>query len=455
MNPEDKILERFRQRTKESYRKFLEAKKYLPGGDTRDSIFYTPYPVFMKSAKGFELKDLDGNVYTDFMNNYTVLIHGHNHPKVVKAVMEQILLLTLPGAPNESQLKLAKMICERVKSVKKIRFCNSGSEATMMAVRAALAFTDRKKVLKIEGGYHGIADFAKVSGPSLDLSKAGSAQEPNPVSSRGVFAGISDDVLVLPYNNIDSAESKIKMLKDELAAVIIEPVLGSGGMIPADKDYLNALREMTEAVGAMLVFDEVITFRLSKGGAQSLYGVTPDITAFGKIIGGGYPVGAFGGRDDVMALFDPAIPDRSKYVSHAGTFNANPVTCVAGIMTLNMLTDEVIRRINQYGDSLRAGISEVFKTHKVKGQVTGLGSLGNVHFTLEKPIDYRSSANSDKVPLEYLHLSLLNHGVFTARRGMFSISTPMSKNQVNLFIKAFEEALTEIGPIIEKRGLKK
>ena len=455
MSPEDTILERFRTRTKESYKKFLEAKKYLPGGDTRDSIFYAPYPIFMSSAKGFELKDLDGNVYTDFMNNYTVMIHGHNPPKVVKAVMKQIPLLTLPGAPTEKQLKLAKMMCERVKSVKKIRFCNSGSEATMMAIRSALAFTGRKKVLKVEGGYHGIADFAKVSGPGLDLSKAGSPQEPNPVTSQGIFTGISDNVLVLPYNNTDSAESKIKALKNDLAAVIIEPMLGSGGMIPAEKEYLKALREMTEAVDAMLVFDEVVTFRLSRGGAQSLYDVSPDITAFGKIIGGGYPVGAFGGRDDVMALFDPAIPDRSKYVSHAGTFNANPITCTAGIVTLDMLTDEAIQKINQHGEGLRAEISEVFQDHKVKGQVTGLGSLGNVHFAPEKPKDYRGSANSDKLPLDYLHLSLLNHGVFTARRGMFSISTPMSKRQVNLYIKAFGEALTEMDPIIEKRGLKK
>jgi glutamate-1-semialdehyde 2,1-aminomutase len=409
----------------------------------------------MRSAKGFELKDVDNNVYIDFMNNYTVLIHGHNPPKVVKAVMEQIPLLTLPGAPSENQLKLAKIICERVRSVKKIRFCNSGSEATMMAVRAALAFTGKKKVLKMEGGYHGIADFAKVSSPGLNLSKAGSAQEPNPVLSPGIFSGISDNVLVLPFNNIESAEGKIKSLKNELAAVIVEPMLGSAGMIPANKDYLKTLREMTEAVGAMLVFDEVITFRLSKGGAQSLYGITSDITAFGKIIGGGYPVGAFGGRDDIMSLFDPSMPDKSKYVSHAGTFNANPITCIAGIATLNMLTDEAIRRINQYGDRLRAGVSEIFQAHKVKGQVTGLGSLGNVHFTQEKPKDYRDSANSDKVPLDFLHLSLLNHGVFTARRGMFSVSTPMSKNQVNQFIKTFEEALTELSPIIEKRGLKK
>ena len=455
MNLEGKILESFKERTKESYKKFSEAKKYLPGGDTRDSIFYTPYPVFMSSAKGYELTDVDGNLYTDFMNNFTVMVHGHNHPKVVKAVMEQIPLLTLPGAPTEKQIRLAEVMCERVRSVKKIRFCNSGSEATMMAVRAALAFTGRKKVLKVEGGYHGIADFAKVSGPGLDLSKAGNSYEPNPVPSCGIFSGISENVHVLPYNNISSAETRIKSIKNELAAVIIEPMLGSAGMIVADKDYLKAIREMTEAVGAMLVFDEVVTFRLSRGGAQSLYSISPDITAFGKIVGGGYPVGAFGGRDDIMALFDPTTSDKSKYISHAGTFNANPVTCTAGLVTLDMLTEEAIQRINQYGDDLRAKLYAVFQDHKIKGQVTGLGSLGNVHFTQEKPKDYRGSANADKLLLDYLHLSLMNHGVFTARRGMFSISTPMSTKQVDLYIKAFDRALTEIDPLVEKRGLKK
>lgn len=454
MNLEGKILESFQKRTKGSYKKFLEAKKYLPGGDTRDSIFYTPYPIFMSSAKGCELIDVDGNVYTDFMNNFTVMVHGHNHPKVVKAVMEQIPLLTLPGAPTEKQVRLAEMMCERVKSVKKIRFCNSGSEATMMAIRAALAFTGRKKVLKVEGGYHGIADFAKVSGPGLDLSKAGSSNEPNPVPSVGIFSGISENVHVLPYNNISSVETRIKAIKNELAAVIIEPMLGSAGMIPADKEYLKAIREITEAVGAMLIFDEVVTFRLSRGGAQDLYGISPDITAFGKIVGGGYPVGVFGGRDDVMALFDPTLIDRSKYVSHAGTFNANPVTCTAGIVTLDLLTEEAIQGINRYGGDLRTKISEAFQDRRIKGQVTGLGSLGNLHFAQEKPKDYRGSASADKLLLDYLHLSLLNHGIFTARRGMFSISTPMSKKHVDLYVRAFEEALAEMSQIIEKRGMR-
>lgn len=431
----------------------MEAKKYLPGGDTRDSIFYTPYPIFIKSAQGFELRDLDNNAYTDFMNNYTVQVHGHNHPKVLEAVLKQIPIVTLPGAPTESQFILAKIICNRVKSVEKIRFCNSGSEATMMAVRAALAYTGKKKILKMEGGYHGIADFAKVSPPGLNLSKAGDIHRPDPVLSNGIFAGIVEDVLVTQYNDIEAAEHIINKHKGGLAAVIVEPVLGAGGMIPAYKEYLKSLRELTISVNALLIFDEVITFRLSKGGAQSIYGVTPDMTAFGKIIGGGYPVGAFGGRDEIMSLFDPSIPDKSKYVSHAGTFNANPITCTAGIANLKLLVEEAIQKINKFGDNLRAKISEVFLANRIKGQVTGIGSLGNIHFTSNKVVNYRGFATADRMILDFLHLSLLNRGIFIARRGMFNTSTPMSKGQVKSFITALEDSLTEIRPIIEKHGL--
>jgi glutamate-1-semialdehyde 2,1-aminomutase len=446
------IFRTFQKRTEKS-RKMIEiAKKYLPGGDTRTTTHYAPYPVFMKSGKGFRLYDVDGNIYTDFLNNYTSMIHGHAHPKIVEAASRQIKKGTVYAAPTESQYRLAEMICKRVKSVEQVRFTNSGTEATMMAIRTAMAYTGKDKIVKMEGGYHGSHDIAEISNPGVTLETAGPAEAPNPIVPVGVPRDVSRYVLVAPYNNKESAKNIIETNKDSLAAVIVEPVMGSAGMIPPKDEYLKFLREITSVNGVLLIFDEVITLRLSTGGGQELYHVEPDITCLGKIIGGGFAVGGFGGHKEVMNVFNPDAAPKEKLLKHSGTFNANPVTCEAGIASLKLLTPQAIQKINFLGDSLRGELEEVLEELHIQAQVTGVGSLGNLHFNKGEVVDFRSAKKSNKDIADLLHVALLNSNMFLARRVMFNVSTPMSKREVGLLKEATRKSLTQIKPAIKELG---
>jgi len=435
-----RIEAEYRRRTPTSAALHAAAREVLPGGDTRTVTYFAPYPVYMERGEGCRLTDVDGNVYIDFLNNYTSLIHGHAHPRITEAVFRQIAKGTVYATPVESQTQLARVICERVPSVERVRFCNSGTEATMSAIRAAKAFTGRDKVLKMEGGYHGTHDAAEVSvAPPLDL--AGPAQAPYPVpASGGLFRGVVDDVVVAPFNDVEATAQIVERHRDDLAAVIVEPVMGAAGAIPAQPEYLHFLREATQSCDALLIFDEVISFRVGYGGAQGTYGVRPDLTAFGKIIGGGFPVGAFGGRADVMALFDP----QRRKLSQSGTFNGNPVTMVAGLAAMELLTREEMARINDLGQRLRQGFRNALSAVGIKGQVTGMGSIVGVHFTDAPVNDYRSAARSARWLNPLVHLSLLSRGIFAAPRGLLCISTPMREEEVKEAVRAFREVLTEL-----------
>ena len=299
----------------------------LPGGNTRTTIFHDPYPVYVARGAGCRVWDADGVERIDFISNYTSLILGHCHPRVVEAVQGQTARLMSVAAPNELEIDLAERIRERLPSVDLIRFTNSGTEATMLALRAARAFTGREKIAVFAGGYHGSHDYA-ASIPS-DAAAAPGGQ--------GIPAAVADSIVVAPFDDRDGTLAALEPHLGELAAVIVEPVLGAGGVVPATAGFLAFLRELTRDAGALLVFDEVISFRIGYHGAQGRLGVTPDLTTLGKIIGGGLPVGALGGRADVMELFDPRRDDR---IGHGGTFNANPLTMAAGLATLDELTPE-------------------------------------------------------------------------------------------------------------------
>ena len=297
------------------------ARQVFPGGDTRMSAHYAPYPVFVEQAHGCRLVDADGHTYVDFMNNFTSLIHGHADPHIVRAVTEQLARGTAYAAPTRSQIELARLIVDRVPSIEQLRFTSSGTEATQMAIRAARAFTGRTRVAKVEGGYHGSYEQAEVSlVPRPEL--CGPIERPR---SLPIDASIPEstlgDTLVLPYNRPEIAVELIAAHADELCGVIVEPVLGSMGMLPATAEFILALRQATQQHGILLILDEVITLRLAPGGAQSLLGVEPDLTAMGKIIGGGLPIGAVGGRRDVMQVFSP---ERRDAVMHSSTFSGNP-----------------------------------------------------------------------------------------------------------------------------------
>jgi glutamate-1-semialdehyde 2,1-aminomutase len=434
------ITETYVARTPKSAKLNAEAKASMPGGDTRSTAWFPPHPPFASRGAGAYFEDVDGNRYIELLNNYTSLIHGHAHPFVVEAIHAQLADGACFAAPHENTLRLAQMLCQRADSIERIRFANSGTEAVMMAIRVARAFTGRPLVAKAEGGYHGTWDDVQLS-VSPPLDQAGSLERPIGVpDSPGLTPGASDSTVLIPYNDLESARAILEPLGDRLAAVVVEPMLGSGGMIPAEQDYLDGLRALTTELGALLIFDEVITFRITPGGLQALYGVTPDLTTIGKIIGGGLAVGAFGGREDVMAVCDPSRPGA---IPHYGTFNGNPATMAGGIANLELLTPAEYDRINALGDRLRDGINALGPDLGLPICATGVGSLLNIHLQELPPRNHRDVLKSKEIG-QLLHLALLNEGLFPARRGLMATSTPMDEAVVDDVLERTRRAVLAV-----------
>lgn len=409
-----------------------EAGRYLPGGSSRGTAFFAPYPTFIDHAAGHYMQDVDGNRYLDFMINATSHILGHAHPDVVRALQEQAERGNSFSGPTEAQIRLAQILCERVPSVESVRFTNSGTEGTMMAIRGARAFTGRHKIAKFEGGYHGSHEYVSVSvRPDAD------ALDPNGITPIPEHAGqppsVVEDVVTLPYNDLPACERIIRQHGDELACVIMEAVSSNFGYLPANADFLAGMRALTEELGILLIFDEVQSFRLAQGGAQEMFGVVPDITTFGKIIGGGMPVGAWGGRQDVMSLFDP-MGDAP--LAHAGTFNANPMTMVAGEVVMSHLTPSVYERMNALGEMLRSKLRAVFDELEVDAQVTGVGSLFGIHFTAEDIVDYRSVVRGDSGMTRALFTGLLNEGVLIQTGGAGALNIQTTEVEVDALVDA-------------------
>ena len=431
-------LTRYLEMTPKSRAKWEEAREYLPGGDSRNSIFWNPYPIFITGAQGCRLVDADGVERLDFINTMTTMILGHGPAPVTAAIRGQLERGVGYNAPNLHQIDLARLLCQRIPSFDLVRFTNSGTEATLNTLRAARAFTGRNRFAKAEGGYHGTHDAVTVS-VRVDPAKAGDPARPTPVlASAGLVAGVMEQVTVIPFNDTERARRILEDNANDLAAVIVEPVLGSVGMVPAQVEYLIMLRDFTRANGSVLIFDEVISYRVAPGGAQQYYGVTPDLTALGKIIGGGLPVGAFGGRRDIMEQYDPTEGPK---VSHAGTFNANPLTMLAGFTTLVQLTPEVYRDLAELTEELRQGIRSVCAELEVPVQVTGLGSLFGIHFTDHPVVNYRDIAAGDAGLRDRMFLGLLNEGILMASNLVGALSTAITRQEIDCFMSAFRRAL--------------
>lgn len=382
--------------------------------------------------------DVDGNEYIDLLGNFTSLIHGHAHPRITSAIAEQAAVGTAFPFPGEPALLLAEEIKRRVASVERLRFCNSGTEAVMGSVRAARAFTRRSKIVKMEGGYHGSSDVAQVSvTPGLDVPPypQGIGQGP------GVPDGVVGDVLIVPFNDVDTVTRVVRTHASDIAAIIVEPQLTSAGVIPAEPEFLRCLRGLADEIGALLICDEIITLRTARGGAQSVYGITPDLTTMGKIIGGGLPVGAFGGRADVMATFDPRVRGS---IGHSGTFNANAATMAAGVASLDLLMTDAQERLNSLGARMRESLQRAFDRAEIETCVTGGGSLAHVHFRKGPIRDYRDAARGDQQRPALLHLGLLERGFVCAARGMFAVSTVMTAGDIDALAAAAEDVAREI-----------
>lgn len=419
-----------------SNRLYGRAQKVLPGGITRTLPWQEPFPVYARKGEGAHVIDVDGARRLDLLNNFASLVHGHAFAPVVAAVREQVGDGTAFTMPTEQEVALAETLCGRAESLEQVRFCNSGSEAVMSAVKAARAFTGRPKIVKAEGVYHGSYDYAEVS---LDPSPANWGNDPQSVGySRGVPKGVTEDVVVIPYNDVAAAERIIRAHASDIAAILIDAAPSYFGFVPATPAFIAMIQRVAREIGALFILDEVITFRAHRGGAQTLLGIQPDLTVLAKIIGGGFPVGAVAGRREVMAVYDhrrgkPALP-------WSGTFTANPVTMTAGKVTLDHLDQAAIERINEANARLVHDLTAAFRRTRFPGQVTGFASMFMI-FGHDRPVtDYRSGYASaeENRRVVALQTALTEEGFHIARTGKGFLSTPMTDADIDGFVQAVE-----------------
>lgn len=420
------------------------ARAVMPGGNTRTTVFSAPYPAYVASARGTSVTDVEGQTRLDFVNNYTALIHGHAHPRILEAVNQQLALGTAVSFPTETEVRLAELLVDRVASIERLRFTNSGSEAVMMAIQAARAFTGRSKIAKFEGCYHGSYDYAEVSvGPRPE--NAGDPLSPRSVAeSAGVARSVTDEVVVLPFNQPDAVKRILEQHRHELAAVLVDALPHRSGFPDPIDNFLPRLRQITRDLDILLISDEIISFRLDYAGPQHRYGYSADLTTLGKIIGGGFPVGAFGGRADVMNVFDPTRSDG--FVSHGGTFNGNPVTMVAGYAAMAMLTPEAYDRLASLGERARVGLANIIEARGVSWQVAGQASLFKLHPHPRPLVDYRSSVPTaaEQAATEQFYLAMLGQGIILTPELAGSVSTPMTEEQIDDLVNAADRVFATI-----------
>ncbi len=383
---------------------FELASKYMPGGVSSPVRAFKPYPFFTASAKGSRIYDVDGREYIDYCLAYGPLVLGHGNGEVKDTVKEQLEKGWLYGTPHENEIELAKKIINNYRTVEMVRFVNTGSEATMAGIRLARGFTERDKIVKIGGGFHGAHDSV--------LVKAGSGATTFGIpDSKGVPRDSVINTLQVPFNDAEALTDMLEHNSGEVAAVIIEPVMGNVGPIPPQDNYLSEVRKITREKDVLLILDEVITgFRLALGGAQEFYGVDADLTTLGKIVGGGFPIGVFGGKREIMELVAP-----SGVVYQAGTFSGNPVSVTAGLKTVEIIEREgVPQRINELGERMDTALREILADSGVEGCVSGVGSMFKVFFSAggEKMRNYADALRSDKNKYLMFFHSMLSSGIF-------------------------------------------
>ncbi|HEX7866932.1 MAG TPA: aminotransferase class III-fold pyridoxal phosphate-dependent enzyme [Variovorax sp.] len=418
--------QRFTEGNPASRRQFEEQARYMPGANSRSVLFYAPFPLTIARGEGAALWDADGHRYTDFIAEYTAGVYGHSAPEIREAVAEAMQGgINLTGH-NLLEGRLARLICERFPQIEQLRFTNSGTEANLMALTAALHFTGRRKLVVFSGGYHG--------------GVLGFGAKPLPTT-------VPFDFLVLPYNDAQTAREQIEKHGAEIAAVLVEPMQGASGCIPGRLDFLQALRESATRVGALLVFDEVMTSRLAPQGLANKLGIRSDLTTLGKYIGGGMSFGAFGGRADVMALFDP----RTGPLAHSGTFNNNVLTMAAGYAGLTKLfTPEAAGALAAQGEAMRDRLNALCAREAVAMQFTGVGSLMNAHFVGGEVRSTDDLAPVDARLRQLLFFHLLSQGIYTSPRGFVVLSLPLTNADIDRYVAAIGSFIGEYRALLPR-----
>jgi glutamate-1-semialdehyde 2,1-aminomutase len=417
---------------------FASAKNVIPGGVNSPVRAFRAVggePLFIKKAKGAIVTDEDGNEFIELINSWGPMLLGHAHPQILAAVKDAVEDSMSFGAPTSREVEMAEIICRLVPSVEKVRMVNSGTEATMSAIRVARGYTGRDKIIKFEGCYHGHGDSFLIAAGSGAMTM-GSPDSP------GVTKGTAADTLLAPFNNAEAVESLVQIHKNQIAALIIEPVAGNMGCVLPEPGYLQSLREICTREGIVLIFDEVMTgFRLAPGGAQERFGVTPDMTTLGKIIGGGMPVGAYGGKKEIMDFVSPLGP-----VYQAGTLSGNPVAMAAGLAMLKLLDEKVYHKLEQIGNTLVAGFRDELNAMGLPYTLNHIGSMFTLFFSEEKVLDFESAKKSNTALFGRYFQAMLKRGVYLAPSQFEALflSTALSDELIERILKANRESLLEI-----------
>lgn len=450
----ENLYDEFKKRTPKSQAFVAEAKKIMPGGVTANIKSFDPYPIIMESGKGAYLTDVDGNQYIDYLLSYGALMLGHGHPAIVQSIHDQLKNsgTCLFGTPHHFEIEMAKKIQQCYPSMEMIRYTNSGTEATLLAIRMAYAYTGKYKLAKFEGHYHGGYNQVLLS-VNPPVSEAGPIHNPKAIpESKGLEPYQIENTVILPFNDLDACAEILKKKKDEIAAIMMEPV--QSGFIPAEQDFMEGLRKVTEELGILLIFDEVKTgFRMGIGGAQSIYGIKPDITTLGKVIGGGFPVGIIGGKKEIMMIsaplaasdvFDSSTSMKSSakdVLFHSGTYNGHPTILAVGLAVLEVLETEMENVLSRT-EQLKRGISDLFAARGIAMKTIGVGSIFNVVITEKESVkNYRDLEQSDFSLRKKIDFHLFMEGIYNKPLNRYSLSTAHGDKEIKHTIDAYERVL--------------
>ncbi|MEE2657126.1 MAG: aspartate aminotransferase family protein [Candidatus Latescibacterota bacterium] len=435
----DAIHRRYRERNSQSLQQFERDQQVLPGG-AKGAYYYPPFPLTMERGEGCYLWDIDGHRYVDFASHHTAQMLGHGHPAVLEAIRQQLERGLALGAPMGTEALLAEEICCRVPSVEKVRFCNSGTEATLHAIRLARAHSGRTRIAKFEGGYHGQHDAVEISvAPPVD--QAGSTEAPRAVpGGRGMSPAILDEILVLPYDNEGAVERLVADYRDELACIVVDP---KAGIMPQRAEFIRAVEATARRHELLLIFDEIVGFGAGSGGMQGEYGITPDLSTYAKIVGGGLPVGAFGGRADLMDLLDGSKGRAGLFQS--GTHSGHALVMTTGRITLEHLTSEAFAHLHQLAARLCEGLNDALVKRGWAPAVVRSGSVFSIYFADQVPRDYRTLAARQTELTNPVFLSLLKRGYYLSHAlAMNCLSLPMQDQHVDGLVEAFGQVMDEL-----------